>query len=109
MTVPAIKIADLLEKAVVIRTKNAGPFMLTIDIFFDDEAAFEALQASGLITQERIAEAYRVPPASVEGIHFVPAVLGLKITLMKPAGTASGELACRDVFGAQQHIPLWTL
>ena len=35
------KLIDITKK---IRSKNAGPFWLTIDIFFDDESTYQALK-----------------------------------------------------------------
>ena len=39
----------LSEIAEVIRSKNAGPFVVTFDIFFKDQADFEAVRGTGLI------------------------------------------------------------
>ena len=36
----------LFDLAAVIRSKNSGPFELTLDIFFEDRAVYEAVKAS---------------------------------------------------------------
>ena len=43
------------ELARLIRSKNAGPFELTFDIMYDDDASFERERASGALSRELIA------------------------------------------------------
>jgi len=90
--------------ASVIRSKNAGPFQLTLDVFFDDERSFRRAQVSGAMTAPAIAALYG---AEVLGAWFVEAALGWKATLVRsiPAGSPGDG----DVFGAQQHMPLLDL
>ncbi|MGI6147810.1 MAG: DUF4387 domain-containing protein [Limnochordia bacterium] len=93
------------DAAAVIRSKNAGPFELTFDLMFTDKAAYDEVRHS--ITPERIAELYRIPVAHVlKIVHFEPA-LAVKITIVRPM--ASGALGETDVYGAQQHAPLFEL
>ena len=54
MTTPPVRtIGDL---ASLVRSKNAGPFWLTLDIFCDTDAAYTAVAAPEVITPERIAK-----------------------------------------------------
>jgi hypothetical protein len=99
-------LSRLLEEAAVVRAKNAGPFVTTIDVFFADPESYSRLEASGILTKESVAKVYDVGPEKVLGVYFVPSVLGVKISLLKNPGAASGDSECRDVFGAQQHVPL---
>lgn len=93
----------------VLRSKNAGPFLTTFDVFFDDEQKYAMTRDSGVLNAETIAECCHTTPDAVVGPYFVDAVLGIKITLRKPAGYASGEPRCSDSFGAQQYVPLMEL
>ena len=43
----------LWEHARLIRSKNAGPWELTIDVICDNERDFEAIRASGIMSAER--------------------------------------------------------
>ncbi|HEY0295988.1 MAG TPA: DUF4387 family protein, partial [Bordetella sp.] len=36
------------------KSKNAGPFHITLDIMFDDPALFERVRGTGVITAELI-------------------------------------------------------
>ncbi len=48
------------ELAQVVRSKQAGPYRLTLDIVFDDPAVFERVRRSRVITRELIARLYGV-------------------------------------------------
>ena len=49
------------DLAKLIRSKNAGPFILTFDIMFDDEASYRRVIGAGVITKEAFARLYSVP------------------------------------------------
>lgn len=93
------------DAALVIRSKNAGPYELTFDLMFPDEATFKEVGKS--ITKAKIAELYRIDESDVLTlVHFAPAH-AIKITIVRPR--ASGDLGETDVYGAQQHAPLFDL
>lgn len=89
--------------AKLVRSKNAGPFTITIDIMFDDPAAYERVRASQVISAQRVAELYRVDAAQVFYTEH-DAALALKISI--PRRHASGSIGDTDVFGGQFHGPL---
>jgi hypothetical protein len=95
--------AKLIDLARVIRSKNAGPTQLTIDIMFDNTAAFEQARTSPNLTSEEIARRYKISAADIEIIAYPPAN-ALKIVL--PRLIIAGTPGDRDVYGAQQHGPL---
>ena len=94
----------LYDCATVIRSKNAGPFTLTIDLVMPDTDTFRrVLEADGL-SPSRIAALYHVPADSVRVAPF-ERVLTIKVALPRP-GSSSGAPGDRDVYGCQQHFPL---
>lgn len=97
----SIPISDL---ALVVRSKNAGPFELTFDIIFKDREAYEQVKKSGVLTKELIARLYNVPVEKV--LYFVEfdAAHAIKATIVRPV--PSGGVGETDVYGAQQHAPL---
>ncbi len=99
---------QLAQLAKVIRSKNAGPFLSTIDFFFDDEE-YKLVRDSNVLTVERVAAQLHVPLSDVVRIQCLDAARGVKITVTKPDAIASGDPGCTDVFGAQQYIPLLSL
>lgn len=96
----------LYDLATVLRSKNAGPFEITIDLMFDDDERYARVRDSGVLAPPAIAALYRVPAASVRVIPF-DRVRAIKVTLPRTAGArGSGSAGDRDVYGAQQHAPL---
>jgi hypothetical protein len=97
-------VTRLVDLATVIRSKNAGPYLLTFDVLLRDAGAYRRVMASEAFTRERIAALFHVPLEDVlEVVGFEPAN-AIKITLNRPV--VSGSLRDTDVYGAQQHIPL---
>lgn len=91
----------LSDLARVVRSKNAGPTLLTIDVLFAGVAEFERGVAA--LTPQRVAERYGRPTREVDVIA-VPTAHAVKIVL--PRFTPAGTPGDRDVYGAQQHAPL---
>ena len=94
----------LKDIANVIRSKNAGPFELTLDVLLKDEEMFEKLKAANVINKAVIAKLYQIPETDVLSIVYFPNAKAIKATIVRPL--ASGALGERDVYGAQQHAPL---
>ena len=88
----------------VIRSKNAGPFELTLDVMLKDQEMFEALRSANVINKAVIAKLYQIPEEDVISIVYFPNAKAIKATIVRPL--PSGGLGERDVYGAQQHAPL---
>jgi hypothetical protein len=95
--------AELWQLAKLIRSKNAGPFILTFDIMFDDRESFERVRKSGVLSRENFAKLYRVPLDKVQYFEHEPA-LAFKVSI--PRMAYSGDPDDTDVFGGQFHSPL---
>ena len=50
----------------VVRSKNAGPTQLTVDIFFKDSAAYNLAQHSPRLSCAAVAERYQLPAEQVQ-------------------------------------------
>ncbi|MCQ4082360.1 DUF4387 domain-containing protein [Streptomyces sp. RB6PN25] len=101
VTVPITELTD------VIRSKNAGPFELTLDVVFTEHAQYELVKRESLLTRGRVAELYGVPPDDVAEPVFYDPARAVKITMRRPL--VSGDVGDTDVYGAQQHAPLLSL
>ncbi|MDI7247271.1 MAG: DUF4387 domain-containing protein [Bacillota bacterium] len=99
-----MKLKDL---ASVIRSKNASPFITTLDMFFEDESNYDRVKSSGVISTETVARVYKIPEASVVGVWFVDACRGIKVSFLKPR--AADDVVSGDLYGAQQNAPLLEL
>ena len=78
-----------------VRSKNAGPFWLTIDIFCGDKAAYERV-VSGLATAT-VARALGADTQNLKRFD-IPALNVVKISLPRP--TIQGAVNDRDMHGA---------
>ena len=96
----------LRDAATFVRSKNAGPFMLTIDLFFDGPDRGRRLVDHGILSPLAVADLYGVPEGDVTVMHL-PQASAVKITLPRPL--PAGEVGERDVAGGQQFAPLLDL
>ncbi|HOV78666.1 MAG TPA: DUF4387 domain-containing protein [Bacillota bacterium] len=92
------------ELAEVIRSKNSGPYELTLDIIFKDRRSFEIARKSGLFTRELFAEKYGIEEDRVVSVIEYEQANAIKATIVRPV--ESGGPGETDVYGAQQHAPL---
>ena len=94
----------LKDVAAVVRSKNAGPYELTLDVLLRSEEMFRKMRDAEVINKKTIAELYSLREEDVLSIIYFPNALAIKATIVRPL--PSGALGERDVYGAQQHAPL---
>jgi len=94
----------LTDVARIIRSKNAGPYLLTLDVLFNDRQGFETFKSAGIMTREKAAQIYGINVDQVQSVIFFDPAYALKITINRPI--VSGGHGDSDIYGAQQHIPL---
>ena len=98
---PMTTIGDL---ASIVRSKNAGPFRITFDIFFTSDKDYRRAARSNVTDPDFVAEIFSIPEEDVVGIYEIDRVQAIKITIERPI--TSGHPEDKDVYGAQQHTPL---
>lgn len=88
-----------------IRSKNAGPFWITIDISFDTDA-FDKYAHSPALGAASIAALFRIDPSLVK--RFV--IDDLKVVKISyPRSTVQGGMVERDMHGGQQYVRMLDL
>jgi len=97
----------LTDIASVIRSKNSGPYELTLDMIFNDFEIFERVSKGGFINEKLICSLYNVKPEQIICIIAFAPAKAIKVTIKRPL--CSGDLGETDVYGAQQHAPLLDL
>jgi hypothetical protein len=90
----------------LIRSKNAGPFWITLDIFLASDSDYRQVSAPGPLDEATIARLYQVPAGAVR-IFRLPSLRAIKISFPRP--TPQGSFTDRDMHAGQQHIPLAAL
>jgi len=64
---------SILKAAQVIRSKNSGPYELTLDIIFRNKHYFELFRQNKIVTAQKIARLYKAPQKDIlKIIYFEP-------------------------------------
>ena len=95
---PPSRIADV---ALKVRSKNAGPFWITIDVFCGDDRAYSRL--AGALSAEHVAGLLRQRPEDVRRFEL-PELSVLKFSFPRPV--VQGHRLDRDMHGAQWAVLL---
>jgi len=98
--------AVLADIARLIRSKNAGPFWLTVDVMFDEPSAFRRALASDLTDRRRIAARLFQDP---DLVIVTPVENALAIKVSFPRRHSAGSPRDSDVLGGQQYAALLDL
>ena len=96
----------LYDLAFVCRSKNAGPFQLTIDLMFETKMDYDRVLKAKNFTPETLASLYHVDEKTV-AIKPFERILTIKVVI--PRNAPSGSAEDSDVYGSQQHFPLGNL
>lgn len=94
----------LKDIAKIIRSKNAGPFEVTMDIIFQNEEEYRRVLDSGIIDRELVSKLYHIDPDKIITLSSFDAARAIKITLPRPR--KQGSIGETDMHAAQQHVPL---
>jgi hypothetical protein len=93
----------LWETASLIRSKNAGPFVLTLDIMFSERETYEKVRDSAVLDRTTVAALYGVPLEDVDA-YVCDNALALKFSM--PRRVPQGGFGDGDMHGGQQYAPL---
>ena len=95
---------NILKAARVIRSKNSGPYELTLDIIFKNKGYYDLFRKRNIVTKKSVAALYQRPVRHILKLMYFEPAHALKITLRRPI--PSGHPGESDIYGAQQHAPL---
>ncbi|KHL16095.1 UNVERIFIED_CONTAM: hypothetical protein LK11_18180 [Mumia flava] len=91
------------ELALEVRSKNAGPFWVTMELFMRDAASYRLAADEAYVSEQVIAHLYRVDADDVQ-IFRIPSLNVVKISFPRPI--SQGSLRDRDMHAGQHHVPL---
>jgi hypothetical protein len=101
VTAASVKVKDV---AKVVRSKNAKPYRLTLDILFDRRDVFEYVRTTDALSVESVAAAYGLSSEAFTSSFVFEPGMAFKFTLQRPF--VQGAIGDSDIYGAQQHAPL---
>ncbi len=94
---------ELRDVLASIRSKNAGPFAFTVDIFFKEETDWQAVVDQQVLTPDTVSALYSIEAERIRVHNFQPA-RAIKVAIDReiPAGSPGD----RDIFSGQQFVPV---
>lgn len=106
----------LFDLCQVLRSKNAGPYEITLDAIFASRDDYVRVRDSGLLSRQTVASALGVPEADIVWMGFWDPAAAFKVTIPRrrnrPGAKKSGAAAAAggfmedDVHGSQEHLGL---
>jgi hypothetical protein len=95
--------ATVYDLARDVRSKNAGPFWVTLEIFCDNDDAYQRVKASPNVTRENVARLYGVD-ASLMKKFDIDSIRAIKFSYPRPK--PSGHKYENDMHTGQQDVRL---
>ena len=95
--------AKVQDIARYVRSKNAGPFWVTLEIFCDSDDAYNQIKASPNVSKEKIAQLYNVDVARMKKFE-IDSIRVIKFSYPRP--NPSGHKYENDMHTGQQYIRL---
>ncbi|MDH6589595.1 hypothetical protein M2161_008701 [Streptomyces sp. SAI-133] len=94
------------DLAYEVRSKNAGPFWVTMELFLRDADGYRIAADETYLNEGTVARLYGLDEAEVL-MFRIPSLNVVKISFPRPVSQAS--LRDRDVHSGQHHVPLAVL
>jgi hypothetical protein len=99
MTTP-LTVGDLARE---VRSKNAGPFWVTMELFMRDADGYRVVADETFLDEDLVARLYRVEASTIQ-LFRIPSLNVVKISFPRPI--PQGSLRDRDMHAGQHHVPL---
>jgi hypothetical protein len=96
-------VTTIRELCSLVRSKNAGPFVLTFDLMFSSDDGYSRVKRSNPLTARFIAQLYKLPEAQVR-VFLCDSARAIKISIPRPV--VQCDPGDGDCYGGQQYAPL---
>ncbi|KAL9573209.1 hypothetical protein ACKAV7_002894 [Fusarium commune] len=96
----------------IVRSKNAGPYEITIDAMFASKEAYEAVKSSDLLSTSNVAKAIGISEEDIIWIGFFDPAISFKVTIPRVRSgkkKSAGGFMENDIHGSQEHMGLASL
>jgi len=84
-----------------VRSKNAGPYWVTFDFFFDGPENYRKYSSSPALSPELFARLYGTDPSLVKTVHVEDLSI---IKISYPRASPQGGMEERDMHSGQQYV-----
>jgi hypothetical protein len=99
-------LTELKDVAKVIRSKNAGPYSISVDVMFSENKEHKKFIESQVLSEEWLAAVYNVEKEDVSIFPHEPS-MSVKVVIRRKV--VAGSIKDKDIYGAQQHVPFLDL
>ncbi|CAG7560593.1 unnamed protein product [Fusarium equiseti] len=106
---PITNLQTLSDICRVLRSKNAGPYEITIDAIFSSEEIYNTIKSSGLLSASNVAKAIGVGEDDIVWIGFFDPAISFKVTIPRVrmgVKKSAGGFMESDIHGSQEHMGL---
>ncbi|KAF5576648.1 hypothetical protein FPANT_10824 [Fusarium pseudoanthophilum] len=93
----------------IVRSKNAGPYEITIDAMFASTEAYKAIKSSDLLSASNVAKAIGISEGDIIWIGFFDPAISFKVTIPRIRSgkkKSAGGFMENDIHGSQEHMGL---
>ncbi|CEI66192.1 hypothetical protein FVEN_g4410 [Fusarium venenatum] len=90
----------------VLRSKNAGPYEITIDAMFSSKINYDTIKASGILLPSNVAKAIGIAEDDIVWIGFFDPAMSFKVTIPRirmGVKKSAGGFMENDIHGSQEH------
>lgn len=101
--------ATLNDVASVLRSKNSGPYEITFDVMFEQEAVYRTIKESQILSNKLVEDLFGLRPEEVFWCGWFDQARAWKATIPRKRHgiwMAGGGFMENDIHGSQQYIPL---
>ncbi|HEX9391813.1 MAG TPA: DUF4387 domain-containing protein [Usitatibacteraceae bacterium] len=96
----------LFELCSLIRSKNAGPFVLTFDFMLSSQENYAYVKRAQPLHAKLVSKLYDVPPEKITVVYHDSA-MAIKVSMPRPVFQC--DPGDNDCYGGQQYVPLLDL
>lgn len=96
----------------LLRSKNAGPFEITLDVMFESQSVYQLIKESKFLNSASMAKLFQIAEDDIVWNGFFDQALAYKVTIPRLRNgkpTASGGFMENDVHASQQYISFMNL
>ncbi|KAH7274805.1 hypothetical protein B0J15DRAFT_518613 [Fusarium solani] len=96
----------------ILRSKNAGPYEITIDAIFDSETDYQVIKSSGLLSPANVSKTLGIPKEDIIWMGFFDPAMAFKVTVPRVRSgkkKSAGGFMESDIHGSQEHLGLANL
>jgi hypothetical protein len=99
-------VSTLYDLCSLVRSKNAGPFVLTFDLMLSDEESYQRVRRADPLKRAMVAQLYGREEGAVSVVYCDNA-LAIKISMPRPV--VQCDPGDGDCYGGQQYVPLLSI